>query len=145
MKGLLKGPLVLAAIVVIARVAVERAGAPLWLSNLLSAGVLICLVGPVYFAMKISSSRPPRPYGTHFKATALYAVLVRAMILPAYWLAFRFGWQDPRFAIPPEAGNSPLVGYVAVPFITAASWIVGAIVIGGGIGSLIIAIRRRSA
>lgn len=144
MNGLLRGPLILAAIVVIARVVVERAGAPLWMSNALSAVVLIVLIAPIYFAIKISGSGNPRPYSTHFKTTALYAVLVRAMILPAYWLAFALGWQDPRFAIPPELGNSALAGYVAVPLVTAVFWIIMATIVGGGLGSLIIAIRRRA-
>jgi succinate dehydrogenase hydrophobic anchor subunit len=145
MKGLLKGPLILAAIVVILRVVVERAGVPSWMSNALSAVALICLVGPIYFAIKIAGSGNPRPYSTQFKTTALYAVLVRAMILPAYWLAFAFGWQDQRFAIPSELGNSALAGYVIVPGVTAIFWIITATIVGGALGSLIIAIRRRSA
>jgi hypothetical protein len=141
-KQLLKGPLIVGAVVVIARALIERTGGPLWLSNVVSSVALICVLAPVYFALKISRDRLPRPYSTHFKATALYAILVRAMILPFYWAAFFYGWGDPRFEVPPDSG--PFVGYVAIPFLTAAGWIVAAVIVGGGIGSLIIAVSRPS-
>lgn len=142
MKGLLKGPLIVAAVFVVGRVVIERMGGPQWLSDLVSTAALICLIGPVYFALKIAASGSTHPYRTHLKATALYAVLVRAMIIPVYWLGFYYGWPEPRFAVPP--GSGPFAGYVGVPFLTAASWILGAVIIGGAIGALIIAVRRRS-
>jgi hypothetical protein len=142
MKGLLKWPLIVAAIVVVARVAIERLHGPHWMSAATSAVAFTVLIGPVYFALKISGDKLPQPYSTHFKATALYAVLVRAMLLPIYWLAFFYSWQDPRFAMPVDP--SPFAGYVAVPLVTAAFWILASVIVGGGIGALIIALRRPS-
>jgi succinate dehydrogenase hydrophobic anchor subunit len=142
MKGLLKWPLIVAAIVVVARVVIERLNGPHWLSAAVSAVALTVLIGPVYFAMKIAGNKLPRPYSAHFKATALYAVLVRAMLLPVYWLAFFHSWQDQRFVLPVDP--SPFVGYVAAPLLTAAFWILASVIVGGGIGALIIALRRPS-
>jgi len=144
MKGLLKWPLIVAAIVVVARVAIERLHGPHWMSAATSAVAFTVLIGPVYFALKISADKLPRPYSTHFKATALYSVLVRAMLLPVYWLAFFYGWQDPRFVIPEWVPPTPFAGYVGVPLVTAAFWILASVIVGGGIGALIIALRRPS-
>jgi hypothetical protein len=143
MTSLLKTPLIIAAIVVVGRVIIERTNVVPQISNYLSAVVLTVLLAPLYFGLKIAFNRIPRPYATHLKATALYAVLVRAMILPVYWLAFYYGWPEQRFAIPPEAGTGPLAGYVIVPFLTAAFWILASIIVGGAIGALIIAVHQR--
>ena len=42
-----------AAIVVVLRVIVERAGAPISVSNVLGGAVLITVLGPIYFAREI--------------------------------------------------------------------------------------------
>jgi hypothetical protein len=141
MKGLLKGPLIVAAVVVVGRVVTERLGAPQRVNDWISAAALTCLIGPAYFAMKIARSGATRPYSTQLKATALYAVLVRAMLLPVYWLAFYLSWPEPRFFAPPDAG--PFMGYIALPFGTAAFWIVASVIAGGILGALIIALGRR--
>jgi hypothetical protein len=46
LKGILKWPLVVAPIVVVLRVIVERTGAPIGVSNMLSAAILITVLGP---------------------------------------------------------------------------------------------------
>jgi hypothetical protein len=141
MKGLLKGPLIVAAVVVVGRVVTERLGAPQRLNDWISAAALTCLIAPAYFAMKIARGGVPRPYSTLLKTTALYASLVRAMLLPVYWLAFYFGWPELRFFVPPDTG--PLGGYITYPFGTAAFWIVASVIVGGILGALIIAVGRR--
>src|SRR2546430_1320530 len=55
LKGILKWPLIVAAIVVVLRVIVERAGAPAAVSNLLSVAALTTVLGPLYFALQIRS------------------------------------------------------------------------------------------
>ena len=143
MKSLLKLPLIVAVIIVVGRVVVERIGILPQFHNYFSAVALTVLIGPLYFGWKIAGDRMPRPYVTQFKTTVLYVVLVRAMLLPVYWLAFFYKWPEQRFLIPSEAGDGPLAGYVIVPFATAISWILASTLVGGGLGSLIIAIRRR--
>jgi hypothetical protein len=53
MRGILKWPLVIAAIVVIARVILERAGASPRVSGLFSVVALYLVICPLYFAFRI--------------------------------------------------------------------------------------------
>ena len=62
MKGMLKWPLIIAAVFVVARILLEQAGAPNGVNNLFSVVVLYLLVGPLYFAVRIASSGIARPY-----------------------------------------------------------------------------------
>jgi len=143
LKGILRWPLIVAAIVVVLRVVTERAGLPDTVNNLLSVAVLHTLLVPLYFAIRIGNNGVSRPYATLFKLVAVYAVLTRLMIIPTYWLARVYEWTQPRFAGTWGPDVNPFVGYVGVPFVTAAFWIVASIVIGGAIGSIVIAFSRR--
>jgi hypothetical protein len=142
--AILKWPLIIAAIVVVLRVIVEQAGAPDVIANLFSVVALHFLIGPIYFAVRIVKNGMPRPYATLFKLITLYVVLTRAMVLPTYWLARIYHWPQPRFAGLAGPDVTPFIGFIAVPFVTAAFWIVASIVFGGVLGSIIIAITRRS-
>src|SRR5713226_8317736 len=62
LNGIIKWPLIVAAIVVVLRVIVERAGAPAAVSNMLSVAALTTVLGPLYFALQIGLARKPRPY-----------------------------------------------------------------------------------
>ena len=141
MKGLLKWPLIVAAVVVVLRVLVEQSGAPNVAANLLSVVALHFLIGPVYFALRIATSEVSRPYATQFKLVTLYVVLTRAMILPTYWLARIYEWPQPRFG--GLAGPDAITGYFTIPFLTAAFWIVASVIFGGILGSITIAVIRR--
>ncbi len=140
LKGSLEWPVVVAAIVVVLRVIVERAGAPITVSNMLSGAVLITVLGPIYFAREIGMAGKPRPYWMLIKLVLIYAIWTRAMILPTYWLARVFQWHEPRFA-GVDAPN-PLVGFIVLPLVTAAFWIVASLVIGGGIGAAVLTVVR---
>jgi hypothetical protein len=142
MKGLLKIPLLVAAIVVVARVITERLGASNLINSLLSGVALHFLIVPLYFAIRIAMSGEPRPYSTLFKLVALYVVIVRAMLIPVYWLARIFEWPELRFGGLWGPDSSPFIGFVAIPFGTAAFWILASIVFGGGVGSLVLVIMR---
>ena len=84
MKGILKWPLIIAAIFVIARVILEQAGAPGGITSLVSVVVLYVLVFPLYFAIRIANSDQSRPYRLQLRLTALDAVLCRSMVIPTY-------------------------------------------------------------
>src|SRR5215831_7867913 len=99
MKGMLKGPLIIAAILVVGRVVLERAGAPGWLNNLLSVVVLYVFIAPLYFAFRIANSGIDRPYRTLFKKIALFTALARSMVIPTYWLAYHYQWPEFRFCV----------------------------------------------
>src|SRR6266478_3532922 len=148
MKGVLKWPLVIAAIVVVLRVVLERAGAPEGLNNIFSVVVLYVLICPLYFAFRIAKTGVARPYVTLLKTTALYTMLARAMVIPAYWLAYYYQWQQPRFSVAQNGvvgpGVTPLFGYALIPIGAAVVWIIVSLVVGGGLGSIVIAAKRKS-
>jgi hypothetical protein len=145
---MMKGPLILAAIVIVARVILEQAGAPGWLNNLFSVVVLYVLIIPIYFAVRIANSGVDRPYRTLLKYTAMYAVLARCMVIPTYWLAYYFQWSAPRFGAQ-QGGNvgfgvTPFMGYVGIPLLALLAWVVFSVVVGGGLGSLVIKAKRKN-
>ena len=142
MKGMLKWPLITAAIVVILRVIVVRAGVPEGVSNVFSVVALHLLIAPLYFAIRIGLSAPPRPYVTLIKLVTSYVVLTRAMVIPTYWLAHILGWQQRRFGgLGPD--TAPFMAYVTIPFATAAQWIIASAIIGSALGFIVIAFTSR--
>jgi len=140
LKGILKWPLIVAAIVVVLRVIVERAGAPAAVSNILSVAALTTVLGPLYFALQTGLARKPRPNVMLIQLIFIYALCARAMVLPTYWAARIFNWTESRFA-GVDAPN-PLVGFIALPLITAVFWIAASMVIGSAIGFITLAIVR---
>ena len=145
MKGILKWPLVIAAIVVVARVVTEQSGVPDSINNLISVVGLHFVIVPLYVAVRIAKSGTPRPYATLFKLIGIYVVLTRAMVIPVYWLARIYEWPQPRFGGLWGPDVNPFVGFIGVPFVTAAIWIVASLVVGGALGSLVIAVLGRPA
>jgi len=146
LRGILKWPLIITAIVVVLRVISERAGAPVIVSNLLSVVALHTLIVPIYLAVRLAIGGVERPYLNLFKLILIYVLAARALILPTYWLARIFRWSDNRFA--GLSDSSPFIGFIAIPILTAAFWIATSLVVGGAIGSLILAIvapRSRAA
>jgi hypothetical protein len=113
-KGLLKWPLLIAVIVVV-RVVAERAEALSWVSNGLSAAVLHLIIIPVYFAIRLGAPGVKRPYLMLLAAVATYAVVVRLMVIPTYWLAYIYQWPEGRFSTSNAGvvgeGITPLMGF----------------------------------
>ena len=142
MKGLLKGPLILGVLVIVARVVSERVGAPHMFSASLSAVWLHLLLCPIYFAFKIGRSSIAHPYRVQFKTVLLYVLAMRVMLLVPYWLARIYGWDDPRFS--GLSSSSPLIGFVAIPVLTGVFWVVASTIVGTAAGAAIIAALRRS-
>ncbi|HEX4997732.1 MAG TPA: hypothetical protein VFY29_05880 [Terriglobia bacterium] len=145
MRPSLKWPLIIAAVFVVARVVVEQSGAP-GPANAISLVALYLIVFPLYFSVQIARSSSPHPYRDQLRVTAIYAALARAMVIPAYWLAYLFQWQPSRFAVGqggvvgPQVG--PLSAILITPLVAGVAWVIGSIVIGGGLGSAVIAVRR---
>ena len=139
----LKWPLIVAAAAVILRVISERAGAPGIVSSLISVAALTTVLAPLYFAIQIHRVDKPRPYLTLMKLVFIYVVCARAMVLPTYWAARIFNWEASRFA--GVDSPNPLIGFVALPLLTAAFWIGASMVIGGAVGAATLAfVRSRS-
>ena len=146
-KELLKWPLILAAIAVILRVILEQAGAPGIIANLSSVVMLYLVICPLYFAYNIAKSDVSRPYREQLKITALYATLARAMVVPMYWLAYIYQWQAPRFSVA-QGGNvgpdvTPIWGFVLIPVGALIAWVIGSLIVGGGLGSVLIKVKRK--
>jgi hypothetical protein len=149
LKGMLKWPLVIAGIAVVLRVVLEQLQAPALAANLVSVVALYLAIFPVYFALRISRSGIVHPYRQLFKSIALYAALARALVIPTYWLAYIYQWQTPRFLVSQGGVVGPGVGpfraFVGVPLVAGIAWVIGALIIGGTLGSIVIAIKRPKA
>jgi hypothetical protein len=122
--GILKWPLIVAAFVVVVRVLLERAGLPESVTNWLSIVALHTFIGPIYIAIRLARSQTGRPYVSLIKLVVLYAVLTRIMILPTYWAGRIFEWTQSRFNGTWGPGVDAFRGFVGVPLVTAAIWIV---------------------
>ena len=75
MKGILKWPLIVAAVVTVLRVVVEREGASDRVCNILSVVALHLMIGPLYFAIRIGWSEILRPYFTLIKLATSMSLL----------------------------------------------------------------------
>lgn len=142
MKGILKWPLIVAAVVIVLRIANERAGGSPVLSSALSVVALHTLLAPVYFAIRLAGSSVERPYAALLKLILVYAVLTRAMLIPVYWLARIFEWPESRFYGLYGRDVNAFVGFIGVPFVTAFFWILTSVVVGGAIGAGLLAMMR---
>jgi len=146
LKGMLKWPLVIAAIAVVLRVVLEQMQAPANVSNLVSVVALYLALVPIYFAVRISRSGIEHPYRQLFKSIALYATLARAFVIPTYWLAYIYQWQTPRFLVSQGGvvgpNVSPFRAFVGVPLVAGIAWVIGSLIIGGFLGSIVIAVMR---
>jgi len=146
LKGMLKWPLVLAGIVVVLRVVLEQLQVPNRITNLVSVVALYLVICPVYFAIRISRSGVEHPYRQQLKSTTLYAALARALVIPTYWLAYIYQWQTPRFLVNQGGVVGPNVGpfraFVGVPLVAGIAWVIGSLIIGGTLGSIVIAILK---
>ena len=71
------------------------------------------------------------------------------MVIPTYWLAYMYQGPQYRFSVAGGGnvgpGVSPFMGYVGIPLVAAAVWILISLIVGGGLGSILIAVKRKSA
>jgi hypothetical protein len=146
MKGMMKWPLIIAAVIVLVRVVLEQAGAPELVNNIFGVAWLYFIV-PVYFALRIAASGVAKRAKALFKNLLLFSLYTRLMVIPAYWLAYAFQWPAPRFSLEMGGvvgeGISPLAGYVGVPIRNAVVWVIAATVIGMVLGGITLLFRRR--
>jgi hypothetical protein len=148
-KGLLKWPLIVAAILIVLRVGLEQIGTPETVNNIFGVAWLYFIV-PFYFAVGVAKSGEPKPYKLLFKKLLLFGVYTRLMVMPTYWLAYALQWEAPRFSLALGGvvgdGVTPLQGYLWYPVRNAIVWILFAVVVGmifGGVTLLVL--RRKSA
>ncbi len=149
MKDMFKWPFAIAAVLVVTRIVTEQMGMPDTVNNLISVAALYVLIAPMYFALKIAKSNEPHPYKNLLKTVALFTVLVRGLlVIPTYWMAYGFNWTALRFSVAgggivgPDVSMAFVIGY---PFVALAFWVAASVLVGGGVGSAIIANTRRAA
>ncbi|MGH7594756.1 MAG: hypothetical protein ACREOI_00300 [bacterium] len=144
----MKWPLVIAAILVVARIVFEQMGASENVNNIFGVAWLYFLA-PIYFAVQIANSGVAKPFLELVKSTAIFTAYTRLMIMPTYWLAYMNGWTAPRFSITQGGvvgeGMTPLKAYLLIPVRNALIWTVFATVVGAIIGGITLAIKRRGA
>jgi hypothetical protein len=147
MKGILKGPLIIAAVLIVARIVAERLGASDGVTNSMSVVVFHVLIAPIYFAIRIARSDVARPYLTHLKLTALFAILARLMVVPTYWLAYALNWTTPRFTVEGGGvvGADNMMRVILTPLVLVVVWTIASLIVGGLLGLLIIAAGRKLA
>ena len=79
----------------------------------------------------------------------IFTALARSMVIPRYWLAYMYQGPQYRFSVAGGGnvgpGVSPFRGYVGIPLVAAAVWILISLIVGGGLGSILIAVKRKSA
>ena len=147
-RSMLKWPLIIAAFLVLVRIPLELAGAPDALTNILGVAWLHLLV-PFFFASMIAKSGVANPYKSLFSSLLVFSVLTRLMVMPTYWAAYALNWTAPRCAIQNGGvvgeGVTPFAGLLLVPVRNVILWTVFAVVVGMILGSVVIAVRRRSA
>lgn len=146
MQGMLKWPLLIAALLVVLRVIAEQSGAPEAINKIFGVTWLLFLV-PIYFARKIVAANEAQPYKTLYLKLVVFVAFVRLMLLPVYWLAYALQWSALRFAT--EQGGvvgdevSALNGYVLIPLGAFIAWVITAPLLGTGLGAIVIAWLRR--
>jgi len=129
------------------RVVLEQLQAPSTLTNLISVVAMYLLIFPIYFAIHIARSGVDHPYRQLLKSITVYAALARGLVIPTYWLAYIYQWQTPRFLVSqggvvgPDV--TPLRAFVLVPLAAGVAWVIGSVIIGGTVGSIIMVIMRR--
>ena len=147
-KSLIKVPLIVVAVIVVARVVLEQAGVPEALNQVFGVAWLYFLV-PFYFASRIAKSNEPKPYLSLLKTLAVFALISRILVAPTYWLAYALSWTAPRFSL--ELGGvvgpdvSALEGYLLIPFRNGVIWTIAATLVGMVLGGIALAVMKKRA
>ena len=137
--------LILAAVVIVLRIALEQAGAPEKLSFFCGVAWLF-FIFPVLFALSIRAHNVAGPFKSLLKDVFLFVLCTRVMVMITYMLAYVFSWKASRFAFP--AGTvgenvSVWAGMFFIPLRLLFIWIVMATILGMIIGSITLLLKRK--
>ncbi len=145
-RALIKVPLIIAAIIIIARIILEQVGAPPWLNQVFGVTWLYLII-PFYFAVKIATSGAAKPFVTLLKTLAVFVLLSRILIALTYMIAFAFSWSAPRFLVENGGvvgeGVTPVEGYLLIPFQNLVLTTLSITAIGMILGGIVIAVMRK--
>lgn len=143
---LMKIGLIVAVAIILIRIILEQAGAPLAVNYIFGVAWLY-FVMPVLFAISIRTFGRARPFGRLLKDVVLFAVYTRVMVAITYMLAYYLRWDASRFSEKQggTVGDSITVlqGLLLIPLRNVFFWIVMATVLGIIIGSITLAVKRK--
>jgi hypothetical protein len=145
-KKIIRWGVIIAAVIVVVRIALELAGAPNLVNNVFGIAWLY-FIFPVIFALVISARNDASPYKRLLKDILLFAFFTRVMVLITYILAYVFHWKAKRFAYPGGTVGenvSALSGILLIPLRNLLLWMVIAAIVGMIIGSLTLLLKHKS-
>ena len=147
-KSLIKTPLIIAAILIVARIILEHAGAPHWLNQVFGVTWLYLLI-PFYFAVKIANSGEAKPFVTLVKTLAGFVFLSRVLVALTYMAAFALSWSAPRFLLENGGvvgeGVTPVEGYLLIPLQNLVLTTLSITMVGAILGGIAIPVMRKRA
>ena len=147
MKALIKTPLILAAVIIVARLALEGVGAPGMITMIVGVTWIHFLV-PVYLGFRIAGAGSSSPFKDLFKAIFFFTLYTRLMVMVTYILAHPLGLSATRFSVEGGGGvgaESALQGMVISPGRNFLITIVVLPIVGMILGSITLFIKRKMA
>ena len=147
MKALIKTPLILAAVIIVARLALEAVGAPGMITFVVGVTWLHFLV-PIYFGFRIAGQGGSSPFKDLFKAVFFFTLYARLMVMVTYVLAYPLGLSATRFSVEGGGGvgaESALEGMLIIPGSSFLITILVLPIIGMILGSITLFIKRKMA
>ena len=147
MKPLIKTPLILAAVIIVARLALEGVGAPGAITTIVGVTWLHLLV-PIYLGVRIAAAGSSRPFKDLFTAVFFFTLYLRLMVFATYVLAYPLAWSALRFSVEGGGGvgsESALWGMLIIPGRNLLGTVVAGPIIGMILGSITLLIKRKAA
>ena len=147
MKAPIRIPLILAAVVIVARLALEGAGAAGMVTTIVGVTWLHFLV-PIYLGARIAGAGSPSPFKDLFKPIFFFTLYTRLMVMVTYMLAYPLGWTATRFSVEGGGGvgaGSAVEGMLIIPVRNFLVTVVVAPIIGMILGSITVYIKRKMA
>jgi hypothetical protein len=138
--------LILAAAVIVLRIALEQLGASEKLTSFFGVAWLY-FVFPVLFALSIRAHNTAGPYKSLLKDVLLFALCTRVMVMITYMLAYVFSWKPIRFAHPGGTVGENVgvwAGIFFIPLRNLLAWVLMATIIGMIIGSITLLLKRKA-
>ena len=147
MKALIKTPLILAAVIIVARLALEGVGAPGMITLVVGVTWLHFLV-PIYFGLRIAGAGGSNPFKDLFLAIFFFTLYTRLMVMVTYILAYPLGLSATRFSVDGGGGvgaESAVQGMLIIPGRNLLLTVVVIPIIGMILGSITLLIKRKMA
>ncbi len=147
MNSLIKTPLILAAVIILARLALEAVGASSAITFIVGVSWLHLFV-PIYLGLRVAGAGGSRPFKDLFMAIFFFTLFTRLMVFATYVIAYPLGWTANRFSLEGGGGvgaESALSGMLLIPGGNLILAVVVGPIIGMILGSITLLIKRKMA